>query len=130
MSQKCPTLEAMGVTSLQEIERYSLQTIDDVDILRIVYKRKKGSLLPNSKKYRFGRYGNTMVTDSGSSTVESVREVSPELTKAVVELDSIVNRSLARKEQIEVIFDELRRLEEDNKARAQHLRSLVSELIE
>ena len=35
----------MGITNPEDIARYSLQGIDHIDILRIVYKRKKGSLL-------------------------------------------------------------------------------------
>lgn len=128
MSEQYPTLESMGVTSLQEIERYSLHTTDDTDVLRIVYKRQKGSLLPSSKKYHFGRSANTFVTDSGSSTIENVREISPSLLKAIAELDSIVNVQLSREEQIEVILEEIRRLEEEISLRAQYLRSLVKEL--
>ena len=47
-----PTLTEMGINNPGEIERFSLNTIDNIDIIRIVYKRKKGSLLPASKRLR------------------------------------------------------------------------------
>ena len=53
-----PALTEMGITNPQDIERYSLQTNNNVDVLRIVYKRKKGELLHSSKKFRFGRSYN------------------------------------------------------------------------
>ena len=128
MSEKYPTLTMMGVTSLQEIERYSLQTTNDIDVLRIKYKRTKGSLLPASKKYRFGRSENTFVSDSGSSTIENIQEVSPALLAAIAELDTIVEEKLSTKERIEVIMEEFKQLEEETITRVQYLRSLVKEL--
>ena len=50
-----PALTEMGISDPEQIERYSLETNNNVDILRIIYKRKKGSLLHASKKFRFGR---------------------------------------------------------------------------
>lgn len=128
MTKKSPTLESMGVTSLQEIERYSLQTTNNTDVLRIVYKRKKGSLLPSSKKYRFGRSEHTHVTDSGTSATENVSDISPYLSKAITELDVIVSRKFSTKERLEVILDEIDRFEEDTKTRVQYLKSLIKEL--
>ena len=55
MPDKYPSLTEMGITSPEDISRYSLQKSNNVDILRIVYKRQKGSFLPTSKKFRFGR---------------------------------------------------------------------------
>ncbi len=59
-----PTLTEMGINNPGEIERFSLNTVNNTDILRIVYKRKKGSLLPASKRFRFGRATKTIITDN------------------------------------------------------------------
>ncbi|WP_299879536.1 DUF3461 family protein [uncultured Cocleimonas sp.] len=120
MSDKYPTLTMMGVTSLQEIERYSLQTTNDIDILRIKYKRTKGSLLPASKKYHFGRSENTFVSDSGSSTIENIKEVSPSLLAATAELNSIVDKKISTKERIVVIMEEFKQLKEETVTRVQY----------
>ena len=50
-----PTLNEMGIPNPQDIDRYSLQTVNNTDILRIVFKTRKGSLLPASKRFRFPR---------------------------------------------------------------------------
>ena len=52
----CPTLSEMGITRFHEIASYTLrQEGVDKDVLRVTYKRAKGSLLPYSRKYKFGR---------------------------------------------------------------------------
>ena len=49
------TLYEMGINNPEEIDRYSHQAVGNVDILRVVHKRKKGSLLASSRRYRFNR---------------------------------------------------------------------------
>ena len=71
-----PTLTEMGINNPGEIERFSLNTINNIDIIRIVYTRKKGSLLPASKRFRFGRATKTVIADSGSRKTEVVHEIS------------------------------------------------------
>ena len=46
MSANYPSLREMCIKNPEDITRYSLQNVNEVDILRVVYKRKKGSLLP------------------------------------------------------------------------------------
>ena len=41
MPSNYPSLKEMGIKNPKEISRYSLQTVNDVDILRVVYKRKR-----------------------------------------------------------------------------------------
>ena len=72
-----PALTQMGISNPSQISRYSLQHINNVDILRIVYKRQKGSLLPVSKKFKFGRAEKMVVTDGGRNQTETVHEISP-----------------------------------------------------
>ena len=47
------TLTEMGITSFESISKYTLRQEGDFDILKIYYKREKGSFLPRSKKFRF-----------------------------------------------------------------------------
>jgi len=126
------TLGEMKISNPLQIERYSVQTIEHpdehVDVLRIVYKRKKGSFLPESKRFRFPRIKKTAMEDSGRRKIDIRWEVSPFLQKAISELDQILTTELSKKENIKVILDEMRRLEEDAAHRIDYIRSLVKEL--
>ncbi len=86
-----PTLAEMGIVRFHEISHYSLrQDGQDKDVLRIIYKRAKGSFLPYSRKYKFGRSLKTVVADGGTARMEHNYEISPFLLKAVAELDKLV----------------------------------------
>lgn len=128
MPDKYPALTEMGITNPEDISRYSLQYINNIDVLRIVYKRKKGSLLPTSKKFRFGRSKKMVVADSGTNKTEMVYEVSPFVAKVTDELHKIVGIKKSRSEQKEIILDEMRRLEEDTNTRIIYLKSLIDKL--
>ncbi len=87
-----PALSEMGIIRPNEISHYSLrQDGADRDVLRIIYNRAKGSLLPYSRKYKFGRAPKTVVADGGSSRMAQTYEISPFLLKAVGELDKLVS---------------------------------------
>jgi len=86
-----PTLGEMGITRFHEVSHYTLrQDGENRDVLKISYKRQKGSLLPESRKYRFGRSLKTVVADGGRARFEDTYEISPYLLRAVVELDRLV----------------------------------------
>ncbi len=86
-----PALSEMGIVRFHEISNYSLrQDGADKDVLRVIYKRAKGSLLPHSRKYKFGRSLKTVIADGGTSRMEHTYEISPFLLKAVAELDELV----------------------------------------
>jgi len=126
------TLGEMKITNPLQIARYSVQTIehDDVhtDVLRIVYKRKKGSFLPESKRFRFPRIKKTSLEDGGRRKIDTRWEVSPFLQKAVSELDQLLSEDISKKENIKIITDEMRRLEEDAKIRIEYIRSLIESI--
>ena len=87
-------LSEMGIVRFHEIANYSLrQDGADKDVLRVIYKRAKGSLLPHSRKYKFGRSMKTVIADGGTARMENIYEVSPFLLKAVAELDSLVDNN-------------------------------------
>lgn len=125
MSEKYPALAELGIQKPREIERYSLQTINHTDILRVIYARKKGSLLPASRKYKFGRAEKMVITDSGKHETEVVHEISPFLIKVTRELDQIVKSHDSNEERLAVIKDEIKRLEEDVHSRLAYIQSLL-----
>lgn len=86
-----PALVEMGIVRFHEISHYSLrQDGVDKDVLRVIYKRAKGSLLPHTRKYKFGRSMKTVIADGGTARMEHTYEISPFLLKAVAELDALV----------------------------------------
>lgn len=86
-----PALEEMGIARAHEISSYKLRPDGaDKDILKIRYKRAKGSLLPDSRTYTFGRSLKTVLADGGTARMEHTHEISPFLLKALAELDSLV----------------------------------------
>ncbi len=125
---KYKTLLEMKITSPLEIARYSVQTVDHTDVLRVVYKRKKGSFLPESKHFRFDRIKKTSMEDSGTRKVDIRWEVSPFLQRAVSELDQILSEKISQEKRREIIMDELKRLEQDAHMRIVYIRGLIEEL--
>ncbi len=123
-----PTLTEMGINNPGEIERFSLNTINHVDIIRIVYKRKKGSLLPASKRFRFGRAAKTVIADSGTRKTEVVHEISPFVQKAVRELEQIIDAKGSTVVHAKLIKEEVQRLHEEVASRLAYIESLVDDL--
>ena len=122
------TLSEMGIVNPDQIDRYSHETVNNTDILRIVYKRKKGSLLPSSKRFRFQRTDEILLAGGDSRGTQVQHKVSPVLRRALSELDSLVKSKTDRRSKLEVLADEVRRLKEDNAARHAYIESLIKDL--
>ena len=125
---KFPTLSEMGINNPGEVERYSLNTTNNIDILRIIYKRKKGSFLPASKRFEFGRSKKTVVTDSGTEKTEIMHIISPFLQKAMKELDEVINVKKSNIEHAKLVKQELQRLHQDMASRLVYIESLIDEM--
>ena len=99
-----PALSEMGITRFHEISNYALhQESSDKDVLRVTYKRAKGSLLPHSRKYKFGRSQKTVIADGGTARMATSYVISPFLLRAVAELDMLVkNNQLGKKDPVKV----------------------------
>jgi|TARA_B110000211_G_scaffold149261_1_gene169896 hypothetical protein len=123
-----PTLAEMGIKNPEQIERFSLTTSSQTDYLRIIYRRKKGSFLPASKRFEFGRASKTVVTDSGSRKTQVVYEISPFVQKAVEELEYIVNNKKSNVEHAAIVKDELKRLHQEMTSRLAYIESLIDEM--
>lgn len=123
------TLNSMGVQNPMQIIGYTLtQPRPDMDILRIRYERPKGSFLPVVRSYTFGRSQRTQVSDGAMNQSELVFEISPVLSKAILELDSIVQAKQDRSELKAQILDEIERLQEEWNAELNSLKQLVNRL--
>jgi len=123
-----PTLHEMGIPHPETIDRYSLQTVNNMDILRIVYKKQKGSILPDSKRFRFPRTEKMTPGDGSAKDSHVYSEISPVVHKAMAELDQIVKAKRNRSNQLDLIKEEIQRLQEETSGRIAYIESLVSEL--
>ena len=127
---KYPGLTEMGIACFDEIRKYTvIQDKKDRDILRISYKRKKGSMLPKRKTFRFGRSAK-MVNDSSGGRQETIEihEISPFLQKVMAELDSIIGTSHKEKDKVKALLDHIDQLEREMKFTANEMRSLLKEI--
>ena len=125
---KFPTLSEMGVNNPREIERYSLNTTNNIDVLRIFYKRKKGSFLPTSKRFEFGRAKRSIVADSGTAKTEMQHVISPFLQDAIKELDGIISAKKSEMEYAKLVKQELQQLHKDMASRLVYIESLIDEM--
>jgi hypothetical protein len=123
-----PTLTEMGVSNPEQIQRYSLSTLNKIDHLRIIYRRKKGSFLPTSKRFEFGRSSKTVVIDSGTRQTGIVHEISPFLQRAIIELEGIIDNKKTALEHKVIIKDEMQRLQQEMNSRLAYIESLIDDM--
>ncbi|MEE9322849.1 MAG: DUF3461 family protein [Granulosicoccus sp.] len=124
-----PALAEMGVTRFYEISHYVLrQEGVDRDTLKIYYKRAKGSLLPTSRKYKFGRAVKSIVADGGTSRMENVYNISPFVVKAVAELDRLVTLKENNQSKKARLLTELNHLDQVMSSKIDDLRRQIEAL--
>ena len=125
---KFPRLAEMGVQNPGQIEKFAVYTVGKTDVLRIIYDRKKGSLLPVSRRYKFPQVKKSVMVDSGTRQTQTVYESTPAFREALHELEEL---KLIREKGLDLaamIREELKHLEEDIALRTQYIRSLVDRL--
>ncbi len=121
-------LTKMGIQKPEEIVRFELYSVDQMDILRIIYDRKKGSFLPVTKKYRFPQIKKSTLVDSGSGQAQVIFESSAEVRNAVAELDRLMKGRKTSVAGKEALVNELRLMEEEVNARIGHLKNLIDQI--
>lgn len=105
-------LQSLGIENAEEIERYTLRSETEKDILKVYYKKKKGELFHRSEKFKFARIHKAVRNDrlQGDYNTE-LTEISPMLTKVMSELDQIVSHEKNDRDVKEKILADLRHLE-------------------
>lgn len=121
-----PKLTEMGVLHPEQIDRYMVNSISNLDVLRVIYKRRKGSLLPVSRTYEFSRVQREFTDRKGES--QSVMETDPALRAAVTELKQLLQATEDKRSLAESIDEELRQLEEEFAMRCESIRERVRRL--
>jgi len=123
--KKYPQLAEMGVRHPDQIIKFTVSGLETVDYLRIVYRRRPGSLLPMSRKYKFPRVQKTRSLEPGTDKTATVMETEPALRAAIAELEALLNTNLQKQDVANSILAELQALEEDIAQRGECIRQLV-----
>ena len=123
-----PKLTEMGVKNPDEIEKFAVYTVGHTDILRIIYNRKKGSLLPVSRRYKFPQVKKSVLVDSGTRQTEIVYESLPAFREALHELEQLKLERSKGQDLKALLTEEIKHLEEDIALRTQYIQTLIDKL--
>jgi hypothetical protein len=123
-----PRLTEMGIQHPHEIEKFAVYTVGNTDILRIIYDRKPGSLLPVSRRYKFPQIKKSVLVDSGTRQTEIVYESVPPFREALSELEKLKSEREKGQDLVAMIKQEMQHLEEDIALRTQYINSLLKKL--
>ena len=126
--EKYPRLTEMGILNPQQIVRYAVNSLNNVDYLLISYARPPGSFLPVSRTYEFPRVQKTVKAAKSGDKDYPVLESSPAFKEAIVELKTLVERRTTKEGIAQTMHNELRHLEEEFAFRTAALRSMIDEI--
>ena len=123
-----PNLANMGILHPEEISKFAVYTVGNTDILHITYDRKKGSLLAESRRYRFPQVKKTVMVDGGTDRAQSLFESTQYFRDALHELEQLKKAREQGKDQKALIKEEIRHLEEEIAWRLEYIRKLTDKL--
>ena len=123
-----PNLANMGIQHPEEISKFAVYTVGNTDILHITYDRKKGSLLAESRRYKFPQIKKSVMVDSGTDSAKTLFESSAAFRDALHELEQLKKVREQGSDQKAAIKDEIRNLEEEIAWRLEHIRKLTEKL--
>lgn len=123
-----PNLSKMGITHPGEISKFAIYTVGNTDILQITYDRKKGSLLAESRRYKFPHVKKTVMVDGGTDKAQTLFESTPALRDALHELEQLKLAREQGRDRKAVILEEIRHLEAEVAWRLEYIKSLAEKL--
>lgn len=106
-----PNLNAIGITDIDKIEKYTVRTEGKNDVLKIYYARDKGDLFARSEKFKYPRQQKRVKVDSGTGSYADTTEIAPTLRYVIEELDQIAKREVVETDVKKKILADLRHLE-------------------
>jgi len=126
-----PTLNKMGIKSVENVNKYTLRQQGATDVLKIYYKRPKGSLLSRTKKFSFvrGRAG-LPIEVRNSKAFDKMDKMSPQLTLALQELKQLdaTRQTTAQVDPKQKFLSDLDHLEKVMTAKMDEIRRQIKEL--
>ncbi len=108
-----PALKKLDINRPHEISGYTLSTSGNIDTLRIRYTRKKGSLLPTSKRFKFSRDPMKGMNNENEPTQSVVTEISPVLEQVLLELETLLSTQRTTETKKEQLLKDINEFEKD-----------------
>jgi hypothetical protein len=129
MPMNTPSLTEMGVLNPTQIAGYTtVHVTKDMDVLKIDYRREKGSFLPKHRRYEFKRISRPMPGGELKGADAIRYDISPILSKAISELDALLannKQTVATKKSLQ---HELATLNSEMNERIKHLSKMIETL--
>jgi DNA-binding PadR family transcriptional regulator len=123
-----PKLTEMGIRHPEQIEKFSVYTVGNTDILQVAYNRKKGSILPITRRYKFPQLKESVMVDSGTRRTEVLYKSTPAFREALHELEQLKLALEQGKDLKARLHEELKLLKEDMALRTQSIESMIDQL--
>jgi len=123
-----PHLAKLGINNPEEIVKFAVYTVGKTDILQVTYDRKKGSLLPESKRYNFPQVKKSVMVDSGRGEARTLFESTPAFRDALHELEQLKLAREQGQDRKAIIVEEIRQLEAEIAWRLEYIKSLTEKL--
>ena len=124
--RKHTNLIEMGVENPKQIARFTVHEANNTDVLRVVYSRKKGSILPVSKTFKFPRIKKSVLVDGGTQLTQVLYESAPIFANALIELDEIIEDNNNVDELNQILEDEILQLEAEMSSRIDYIKMLIA----
>ena len=107
-----PNLTAIGITTPESVEKYTVRSEGHFDVLKVYYKREKGDLFARSEKFKYPRQHKRVKVDSGTGAYNDTPEISTTLRYVIDELDQVAKQeSIPELDLKKKILQDLRHLE-------------------
>jgi hypothetical protein len=123
-----PKLTEMGIRHPEEIEKFAVYTVGKTDVLQVAYNRKKGSILPVIRRYKFPQVKESVMVDSGTRKTETLYKSTPAFREALAELEQLKLQRAQGKDLKALLREEMRLLQEDISLRTEYIQSLINQL--
>ena len=118
----------MGIQNPQQIEKFAVYTVGNTDVLQVTYNRKKGSILPIIRRYKFAQVKESVLVDSGTRKTEILFKSTPAFREALHELEQLHLEKTQGRDLKVMLKEEIRLLQEDIALRSQYIQSLLDQL--
>lgn len=123
-----PNLANMGILHPDEISKFAVYTVGNTDILHITYDRKKGSLLAESRRYKFPQIKKSVMVDGGTDSAKMLYESTPAFRDALHELEQLKKVREQGSDRKAAIREEIKNLEEEIAWRLEYISKLTEKL--
>lgn len=113
------TLQAMGLADINSISHYKLNQKDNIEELKIYFKRTEGSSLPSSSQFNFDIKHRHNADEA--SLAHNAKGRDPMLVAAIAELDTLCLQQ-QKADRRSILEQEIDRMEQVMSAKIQELR--------